>query len=151
MGNCCDKDNLPSAEEQLLKLYSAYAKHLLPLEKSSLFSSLGDPPYSQADVLAKPMILMMGQYSTGKTTFIRALLGGREYPGMHIAAEMSTDKFIAVLRGPSDDFIPGNTLVNNTSHPFHSLKAAFGENFLQRFRGSLVSNKEGDMYVRIHY
>jgi EH domain-containing protein 1 len=144
MGNCLGKNNPPTVEDQLRKLYSQYSKHLLPLEQSSLFNSLGDPPYSLADVLAKPMILMMGQYSTGKTTFIRALLGGREYPGMHIAAEMSTDNFVAVLRGPSDDFIPGNALVNNTSHPFHSLKAAFGENFLQRFRGSYVSNTESE-------
>jgi len=144
MGNCLGKDSPPAVEDQLRKLYEEYSKHLLPLEQASLFSSLGDPPYSLADVLAKPMILMMGQYSTGKTTFIRALLGGREYPGMHIAAEMSTDNFVAVLRGPSDDFIPGNALVNNTTHPFHSLKAAFGESFLQRFRGSYVSNKESE-------
>ena len=44
----------------------------------------------------------------GKTTFIKALLQGREYPGMHIAAEMSTDKFTAVMRGSNDDIIPGN-------------------------------------------
>ena len=50
-----------------------------------------------------------GQYSTGKTTFIRALLEGREYPGMHIAAEMSTDNFIAVMRGQTDDIIPGES------------------------------------------
>ena len=84
----------------------------------------------------------MGQYSTGKTTFIKALLNGCEYPGMHIAAEMSTDNFISVLRGPTDDFIPGNALVNNTQLPFHSLKFAFGENFLQRFRGSFVTADE---------
>lgn len=142
MGNCLGSNEPPNVEDQLKKLYEKYSKHLLPLEQNSLFSSLGDPPYSLADVLAKPMVLMMGQYSTGKTTFIRALLGGREYPGMHIAAEMSTDNFIAVMRGPSDDFIPGNALVNNTTHPFHSLKFAFGENFLQRFRGSYVSNRE---------
>jgi len=144
MGNCLGKDNPPSVEEQLKKLYAQYSKHLLPLEQESLFSSLGDPPYSLADVLARPMILMMGQYSTGKTTFIKSLLGEREYPGMHIAAEMATDNFIAVMKGPSEDIIPGNALVNNTSHPFHSLKAAFGENFLQRFRGSYVSSKEGN-------
>jgi len=61
---------------------------------------------------------------------------------MHIAAEMSTDNFVAVLRGNTEDFIPGSVLVNNTAHPFNSLKAAFGENFLQRFRGSFLSRPE---------
>ena len=84
-----------------LQLHRDYASHLLPLEEESLFSSLGDPPYSLQDILAKPMVLMVGQaqaslcncsalqvgqYSTGKTSFIRALLG-RDYPGMHIAGE----------------------------------------------------------------
>jgi len=33
------------------------------------------PPYmSDADFDAKPMVLLIGQYSTGKTTFIRYLL-----------------------------------------------------------------------------
>ena len=106
-------------------------------------------------------INISGQYSTGKTSFIKALLGGQEYPGMHIAAEMSTDNFIAVMRGQADDIIPGslkyhaemliisddfagNALVNNTELPFHSLKFAFGESFLQRFRGSFVSSSRSE-------
>ena len=63
MGNCLGNDSPPAVEDQLKRLYDQYSKHLLPLEQSSLFSSLGDPPYSLADVLAKPMILMMGQCS----------------------------------------------------------------------------------------
>ena len=39
---------------------------------------------------------------------------------------MSTDNFTPVIRGSTDDFIPGNSLVNNTEHPFHSLKATSG-------------------------
>ena len=108
-----------------------------------------------------------GQYSTGKTTFIRALLEGKEYPGMHIAAEMSTDNFIAVMRGQTDDIIPGelrqsirlqgnsntisgNALVNNLELPFHSLKFAFGESFLQRFRGSFVSSSQSEEDILNH-
>jgi len=142
MGGCLSSQETPSLDDQLAKLFKAYDKYLLPLEVETLFSVLGDPPVSDADIKAKPILLTMGQYSTGKTTFIKALLNGCEYPGMHIAAEMSTDNFISVLRGPTDDFIPGNALVNNTQLPFHSLKFAFGENFLQRFRGSFVTADE---------
>jgi EH domain-containing protein 1 len=35
---------------------------------------------------AKPMVLLLGQYSTGKTTFINYLLEG-SYPGAHIGPE----------------------------------------------------------------
>jgi len=144
MGNCCRKQEPPTVDQQLSKLYRAYEKSLLPLEQETLFNKLGDPPYSEADVKAKPILLMMGQYSTGKTTFIKALLQGREYPGTHIAAEMSTDKFTAVMRGTNDDIIPGNALVNNTELPFHSIKFAFGESFLDRFKGSFVSSPDND-------
>jgi len=137
MWNCCSGEG-EGVDYWLTKLHKEYTNHLLPLEKASMFTSLCDPAYSLADLLAKPMILMMGQYSTGKTTFIKALLNGEEYPGMHIAAEMSTDCFTAILRGDRKDQIPGNTLVNNTEYPFNSLKGAFGENFLQRFRGSMM-------------
>merc|ERR1711936_920445 len=142
MGGCLSSQETPSLDDQLAKLFKAYDKYLLPLEVETLFSVLGDPPVSDADIKAKPILLTMGQYSTGKTTFIKALLNGCEYPGMHIAAEMSTDNFISVLRGPTDDSIPGNALVNNTQLPFHSLKFAFGENFLQRFRGSFIAADE---------
>ena len=74
------------------------------------FTKLCDPPYSEADVKAKPMLLLMGQYSTGKTTFIRALLHGQEYPGSHIGAEPTTDCFMAVMRGHNDDIVPGISL-----------------------------------------
>ena len=89
------------------QLHTAYEKHLLPLEKETLFDKLCDPPYREADIQAKPILLMMGQYSTGKTTFIRSLLG-REYPGSRIAAEAATDNFIAVMKGDHEEVRPGN-------------------------------------------
>lgn len=33
-----------------------------------------------SDFDAKPMVLLLGQYSTGKTTFIKSILG-KSYPG----------------------------------------------------------------------
>lgn len=51
---------------------------------------------------AKPMVLLIGQYSTGKTTFIRHLVGG-DYPSMHIGPEPTTDKFTALIHGIDDD------------------------------------------------
>ena len=83
------------------------------------FTKLCDPPYSEADVKAKPMLLLMGQYSTGKTTFIKALLNGQGYPGYHIGAEPTTDCFIAVMRGQDDDTISGLSLYKIGSFPLY--------------------------------
>ena len=39
--------------------------------------------YSDADFLARPMVMLVGQYSTGKTTFVQHVLE-RDFPGIHI-------------------------------------------------------------------
>ena len=43
------------------------------------------------------MILLVGQYSTGKTTFIKYLLE-QEFPGMRIGPEPTTDCFIIITK-----------------------------------------------------
>ena len=54
--------------EGLKKLYRT---KLLPLEEYYKFHEFHSPPLCDPDFDAKPMILLVGQYSTGKTTFIR--------------------------------------------------------------------------------
>lgn len=52
-------------------LLSLYSKKLLPLEETYLFHDFHSPALEAADFQSKPMVLLVGQYSTGKTTFIR--------------------------------------------------------------------------------
>ena len=59
------------------------------------FHDFHSPPLDDADFSAKPMILLIGQYSTGKTTFINYLLED-EFPGMRIGPEPTTDAFIII-------------------------------------------------------
>jgi len=40
--------------------------------------------------------MLLGQYSTGKTTFIKHLLR-TSYPGAHIGPEPTTDRFVVVM------------------------------------------------------
>ena len=47
-------------------------------------------------------------------------------------------------------YFSGNALVNNLELPFHSLKFAFGESFLQRFRGSFVSSATSEADILDH-
>ena len=39
----------------------------------------------------RPMVMLVGQYSTGKTTFIRYLLE-QDFPGIRIGPEPTTDR-----------------------------------------------------------
>eukprot|EP00930_Biecheleria_cincta_P042739 TRINITY_DN2940_c0_g1_i1.p1 TRINITY_DN2940_c0_g1~~TRINITY_DN2940_c0_g1_i1.p1 ORF type:complete len:527 (+),score=86.20 TRINITY_DN2940_c0_g1_i1:67-1647(+) len=112
-------------------LQELYRERLLPLEKEHLFHHFFSPELTDADFSARPMVLLTGQYSTGKSTFIRHLLG-RDYPGLRIGPEPTTDKFVAVVKGEQDQIIPGNALVVDKSMPFTQL-SHFGNNFLTRF------------------
>ncbi|KAK6620755.1 3-hydroxyisobutyryl-CoA hydrolase [Polyplax serrata] len=117
-------------------LKKIYKEKLLPLESQYNFHDFHSPQLDDADFDAKPMILLVGQYSTGKTTFIKYLLE-REFPGMRIGPEPTTDRFIAVMYDTKESTIPGNALVVDPKKQFRPL-AKFGNAFLNRFQCSTL-------------
>ncbi|CAD7939212.1 unnamed protein product [Amoebophrya sp. A120] len=119
-------------------IQTCYRENMLPLESASLFHQCYAPRLTDADFAAKPMVLLMGQYSTGKSSFIRHLLE-RDYPGLRIGPEPTTDKFVTVMHGKTDRIIPGNALVVDNTMPFTQL-ANFGNNFLQRLECVQLNN-----------
>ncbi|CAI5789256.1 EH domain-containing protein 3 [Podarcis lilfordi] len=123
-----DPEVFQTVSEGLKKLYKT---KLLPLEEYYKFHEFHSPALEDADFDNKPMVLLVGQYSTGKTTFIRYLLE-QEFPGMRIGPEPTTDSFIAVMQGDVEGIIPGNALVVDPKKPFRKLNA-FGNAFLNRF------------------
>ena len=92
--------------EGLKKIYKG---KLLPLEDAYDFHEFVSPALNDPDFDAKPMILFVGQYSTGKTSLIRYLLE-KDYPGLRIGPEPTTDTFNVVMYGDQDQIIPGNAL-----------------------------------------
>ncbi|KAL2914880.1 hypothetical protein HK105_205622 [Polyrhizophydium stewartii] len=115
------------------ELTRVYETKIKPLEDAYSFENFHTPSLSPADIAAKPMVLLMGQYSVGKTTFIKHLLG-RDYIGAHIGPEPTTDRFIAVMDGPERS-IPGNAAAVSTDLPFTGL-SRFGVSFLNKFQVS---------------
>jgi hypothetical protein len=79
--------------EGLKKLYK---KKVLPLEIASKYSHFSSPPMGPSDFEAKPMVLILGQYSVGKTSFIRSLVK-QDFPGQRIGPEPTTDRFTAIM------------------------------------------------------
>jgi hypothetical protein len=51
-------------------LKRVYKSKILPLEERYLFHKFHSPKLEDVDFETKPIILLVGQYSTGKTTFI---------------------------------------------------------------------------------
>lgn len=156
-------------EKVLIRLKDMYKYKVLSLERTHRLHPFCLPtsaPIMDAEFLAKPMVLILGPYSTGKTTFITHLLGG-DFPGVHIGPEPTTDKFIAVVHGnengvtyKGDDeidtqghfpemydgkknfsgvTIKGNSMTVMPELPFASL-SSFGSTFLNHFNGSACSS-----------
>ncbi|XP_058081350.1 EH domain-containing protein 1-like isoform X1 [Magnolia sinica] len=115
-----------------------YIEKLQPLEVTYRFNDFASPLLTSSDFDAKPMVMLLGQYSTGKTTFIKHLLRS-SYPGAHIGPEPTTDRFVVVMSGPDERSIPGNTIAVQADMPFSGL-TTFGTAFLSKFQCSQMPN-----------
>ncbi|KAG0311882.1 hypothetical protein BGZ97_011574 [Linnemannia gamsii] len=114
------------------ELKDTYRRKIRPLETTYNFEGFHSAPLSDSDIEAKPMVLLLGQYSTGKTTFIKHLTEC-DYPGSHIGVEPTTDRFVAVMNGVESRVIPGNAAAVTADMPFRGLNK-FGQAFLTRFQ-----------------
>ncbi|CAN1242289.1 EH domain-containing protein 1 [Linum perenne] len=115
-------------------LKKLYLQKLKPLEVAYRFNDFVSPLLTNSDFDCKPMVMLLGQYSTGKTTFIKHLLK-TGYPGSHIGPEPTTDRFVVVMSGPDERSIPGNTVAVQADMPFSGL-TTFGTAFLSKFECS---------------
>ncbi|CAL9113980.1 unnamed protein product [Musa textilis] len=115
-----------------------YVEKLKPLEVTYRFNDFVSPLLTNSDFDAKPMVMLLGQYSTGKTTFIKHLLK-TSYPGAHIGPEPTTDRFVVVMSGPDERTIPGNTIAVQADMAFSGL-TMFGTAFLSKFECSQMPN-----------
>ena len=94
---------------------------------------------TDAEFDSKPQVMLVGQYSVGKTSFIKYILG-KDFPGQRIGPEPTTDRFVAVMDGPDERVIPGNALAVSHDLPYRGLER-FGVAFLNRFEGSQLPCK----------
>ena len=123
----------------LMSLKQLYAAKLRPLEVKGKFHEIGgQPALSDAWFDSKPIVLLIGQYSVGKTSFIRYLLG-RDFPGQRVGPEPTTDRFVAIMHGDADKVTPGNALTAQSDAPFSPLKR-FGTQFLNRFEAAQLTS-----------
>ncbi|KAI0981249.1 hypothetical protein GJ496_005705 [Pomphorhynchus laevis] len=135
-----NKSDIDAYDNVIDGLKTIYKTKLLPLEQCYQFQDFHSPPLDDPDFDSKPMVLLVGQYSTGKTTFIRHTLQ-QDFPGLRIGPEPTTDSFTAIMHtsGP-EGIIPGNALVVDPKKQFRVL-SKFGNGFLNRFCCSQVNCK----------
>ncbi|TXG67478.1 hypothetical protein EZV62_008753 [Acer yangbiense] len=111
-------------------LKKLYIQKLKPLEVTYRFNDFVSPLLTNSNFDAKPMVMLLGQYSTGKTTFLKHLL-----QRAHIGPEPTTDRFVVVMSGPDERSILGNTVAVQADMPFSGL-TTFGTAFLSKFECS---------------
>ncbi|KVI01097.1 Calcium-binding EF-hand [Cynara cardunculus var. scolymus] len=104
-----------SIVDGLKKLYNDKLK---PLEVTYQYNDFVSPLLTNSDFDAKPMVMLLGQYSTGKTTFIKHMLKSNY---------------------PDERSIPGNTIAVRADMPFTGL-ATFGGAFLSKFECSQMNH-----------
>ena len=113
---------------------------LIPLKLGSLFKNYG---MNMNDILAplkwKPLILIIGNYSSGKSTFINEVLGR----DIQRTGQAPTDDSFTVLAwgDPHEDGreIPGSTVIRDESMPFQPLRH-YGESLMSHFSMKLVNS-----------
>ena len=94
-----------------------------PVEQLYHYDVFNSPCITDAEFDSKPQVMLVGQYSVGKTTFIRYLLG-RDFPSMRIGPEPTTDRFTALIDGPEEKVIFGNYLSIMQNMPFNGWSAS---------------------------
>jgi N-terminal EH-domain containing protein len=111
------KDGRSKADKAVIKeLQDLYENRLLKIETDSFFHKFHSPQMLPSELGSKPMVLLLGQYSVGKTTFIRHLIKS-DYPGMHVGPEPTTDRFIACVYGSEAKIIKGNAATGVSDIP----------------------------------
>lgn len=82
----------------LKKLYKNY---LRKFEEKFQFHEFHDSPIDEAYFESKATVLLIGQYSVGKSTFIKHLLDEKP-SGMNIGPEPTTDGFMVIYDNGCD-------------------------------------------------
>jgi EH domain-containing protein 1 len=99
-------------------LKSLYKGKILPVEDMYKYADFHSPTLLDSDIESKPMVLLVGQYSTGKTTFIRYLVG-RDFPGAHIGPEPTTGARAPLPTRADKHGEPPDALWGWGGRPFH--------------------------------
>nr|KAF6464930.1 EH domain containing 1 [Rousettus aegyptiacus] len=123
-------------------LRQLYAQKLLPLEEHYRFHEFHSPALEDADFDNKPMVLLVGQYSTGKTTFIRHLIE------QDLFKDIQSLPRNAALR-KLNDLIKRARLAKVHAYIISSLKKEMPNVFGKESKKKELVNNLGEIYAKI--
>ncbi|CAL1532456.1 unnamed protein product [Lymnaea stagnalis] len=122
-------------KKTLQDLLAIYKSSIEPLEIAYRFSDLNKDALLESEIMAKPLILLLGPWSAGKTSMINYLLEIEDAPEkLHTGAEPTTSDFFIIQHGPKYKTVKGMQLVADQKNSFASLEK-LGLHFLERLKG----------------
>uniref|UniRef100_A0A7S1S483 Dynamin-type G domain-containing protein n=1 Tax=Alexandrium catenella TaxID=2925 RepID=A0A7S1S483_ALECA len=128
----CEEPESVWQRHALRRLWQIYEETVLPIELRSHFAHFHSPRITPEEFSSRPQVLLLGQYSTGKTSMVRWLTG-QECPHFDVRPQPSTDKFMAVVHGEQERLINGNAATCLPQLPYQGL-SVFGSSFLGSFQ-----------------
>ncbi|KFD51534.1 hypothetical protein M513_07584 [Trichuris suis] len=118
----------PQSMPEALRLY--YKAKVLPTELLLSYDVFCSPPLLDAEFTCSPAVLVVGEYSVGKTTMINHFLN-MEYLSSRTGPEPTTDTFCILSYGPDHCQLPATTMINDLKFPYQGL-SRFGQALLNR-------------------
>ena len=116
-------------DEIALKVKFLYRESVDPLAQKFAFEKRPD----EGEIAGAPTVLILGNHSSGKSTFINHLLGGSiQKTGL----APTDDAFTVLSFGGSEEERDGQAVVSTPTLPYSGLKS-FGPQFLSHFRVKL--------------
>merc|ERR1719351_423108 len=132
--------NAKLEEKHLKTVKKIYENSIKPLEGVHKYKELSNRHFGDPEIFNKPLIVMMGPWSGGKSTMINYILG-TEYTknAFRAAAEPSPGfNFNIAMYGEQDEELEGTQL--SAEWTFSSLQK-FGQEFLKKLQGKKLPNK----------
>merc|ERR1711963_880564 len=124
----------------LKKLKAIYENSIKDLEKTYKYKELSHRHFGDPEMFNKPLVVLMGPWSGGKSTMINYLLGN-EYSkdAFKTSAEPSTGfNFNIAMHGEHSEEMEGTEIAAEWA--FSSLQK-FGQEFLKKLKGKKMPNK----------
>ena len=132
----------------LEKSVQADLRKLVAARLSTLGAKYGfsDESYERR-VHAKPIVLVIGNYSAGKSSFINSFIG-KEVQSTGQGPEDDSFTVIVGEQGAKERSLDGSTLLQDSSYPFEILEEQ-GNTFRAHFRGKVVDSAKLEGVVLI--